>query len=267
MGEQMGVNFGVKESVNSDKNNKEKRDRVDKLRDKDNHYEDSVYDLARTENEFRNDLSLEGISGKAVDKLADKFSDEALRRMKADKERWMDSLTGLRNKNAFKEELPQLLSMEKRTKQNCSVLMIDFDHFKEVNDSLGHLAGDNALKIMADLINNQVRDSDIVYRFGGEEFIVFLPNTTSLTAQVLAEKIRETVQNNVMEIVDEKEEKIHLNKTVSIGVVGTNQLREWDEYKEGDADKFLDKLVGLADSAVFASKAGGRNRVTAYHED
>jgi diguanylate cyclase (GGDEF)-like protein len=120
---------------------------------------------------------------------------------------------------------------------------------------------------MADLINNQVRDSDIVYRFGGEEFIVFLPNTTSLTAQVLAEKIRETVQNNVMEIVDEKEEKIHLNKTVSIGVVGTNQLREWDEYKEGDADKFLDKLVGLADSAVFASKAGGRNRVTAYHED
>lgn len=245
----------------------EKRERVDRLTETDNSYEDSVYDLAEVEHAFREDLKNEGIAGKTVDRLADKFSDETLRRMEADKERWIDSLTGLRSKNAYREEVPQLLSMEKRSKNNCALLMIDFDHFKEVNDKFGHLAGDQILKKIADLIRNQVRVSDVVYRFGGEEFVIFLPNTNSSSAQDLAEKIRKVVRNSNLEIVGEKEEKIILNRTLSIGVVGTDQLSSWDKEDEKNMANVLEEMATRADSAVYASKEGGRDRVTLYREN
>jgi diguanylate cyclase (GGDEF)-like protein len=254
---------GEKKSLNS----MEKRERMDKLKERDNRYEDSIYDLAKAEDEFRKDLAVEGISGKAADKLADKFSDETLGKIEANKERWMDLLTGLRNKNAYKEEIPQLLSMEKRKDRDCSFLMIDLDHFKNVNDSFGHLVGDKVLKKMANLIKDQVRASDIVYRFGGEEFIVFLSDTASLMAQELAERIRTAVKNYSLDIINEKGENIKLNKTLSIGVVGTDQLKDWNKYSEKDATEFLDKMTKFADIAVYAAKTGGRDRVTPYSEN
>lgn len=245
----------------------EKRGRVDKLKKRDNHYEDSVYDLAKAEDEFRKDLAAEGIGGKTADKLADKFSDETLGKIEANKERWMDLLTGLRNRNAYEEEIPQLLSMEKRKNQNCSFLMIDLDHFKNVNDSFGHLFGDKVLKKIADLIKDQVRASDIVYRFGGEEFVVFLSDTASTDAQELAERIRAAVKNYSLDIINEKEENIRLNKTLSIGVVGTDQLKDWDKYGEKNAKEFLNNMIKFADIAVYAAKAGGRNQVVPYSEN
>lgn len=258
-----------KNSETGSKENKimEKRRRADKLGERDSLYEDSIYDLAKVEDKFRKDLAAEGVGGKATDKLADKFSDETLGKMEASRERWIDVLTGLRNKNAYKEEIPQLLSMEKREKKDCSFLMIDFDHFKDVNDSFGHLAGDEVLKKMADIIKGQVRASDIVYRFGGEEFIVFLPDTHSLMAQELAERIRVTVKNSILEVINKKREKVRLNKTVSIGVVGIDQLGGWEEYGKSGAGDFLEKIIKAADTAVYVSKTEGRDRVTLYSEN
>ena len=170
------------------------RKRVTALSEHDNKYTDSVYDLAKTEDSYRDDLREEGVTNpESMARLADRFSDETLKAMEADQEKWMDKMTGLRNKNAYAEEAPQLLSMEKREGQDCSFLMIDFDHFKMVNDGYGHVAGDQALKRMADIINQKVRSSDIVYRFGGEEFLVLLPATTSEGARHIADEIRQEI--------------------------------------------------------------------------
>lgn len=254
------------EVKNEKKEPEEKRNRVNKLKAKDNSYEDTVYDLAKTEDEFRKDLATEGVNRESIDKLSNKFSDETLSKMEANKERWVDLLTGLRNKNAYKEEIPQLFSMEKRRKNDCSLLMIDFDHFRNVNESFGHLVGDEALKKIASLIKDQVRSADIVYRFGGEEFIIFLSDTASLVAQELAERIRATIKSHTFEIVNEEGEQIRLNKTVSIGVVGTDQLEDWNNYNEKSAGDFLKKITEFADRAVYASKAGGRDKTTLYSE-
>jgi diguanylate cyclase (GGDEF)-like protein len=264
MGELIKPNFGAANEKNDSADNKE---RIKKLNEKDNHYEYSEYDLAKAEDGIRKYLVSKGIPGNSLDEVADRFSDVTLEKLEANKEREIDPLTGLRNKKAYEEQLPQLLSMEQRSGKNCSLLMIDFDHFKQVNDSFGHPAGDMALKKMAAIIRDQVRSSDIVYRFGGEEFVVFLPDTVSETAQELAERIRSAVKNHEIGIVDEKGEEISLNKTVSIGVVGTDQLAEWDGYSERDAKDFLDKMTKFSDLAMYASKTGGRNKVTLYGEN
>ncbi|EKE11097.1 MAG: diguanylate cyclase [uncultured bacterium] len=266
MGEQRN-NFFV--PTNEDRERDElirSRARVDKLKETDNHYEDSIYDLATYEDEIRKDLIKEGIKKESLNRLANKFSDAKLGETEANKARWIDVLTGLRNRNAYKEEMPQLFNMEKRMGKDCSILMIDFDHFKKVNDDHGHLAGDETLRKITDLIRKTLRSSDIVFRYGGEEFTVFLLDATSLMAKEVAEKVRAAVEFQDFEITGKNGEKIILNKTVSIGVVGTDQLEDWSTYSESGAKEFLDEMTDRADRAAYASKEEGRNRVTLYSD-
>jgi diguanylate cyclase (GGDEF)-like protein len=243
------------------------RERIADLQRKDNSYDDSAYDIAKAEDAYREKLSKAGVSKKDANDLADNFSDEVLNRIEATKEKWTDNLTGLRNKNAYIEEAPQMLSMEKRQKNDSSFLVIDFDHFREVNNNFGHLAGDEALQKIAAIIKKEARNSDIVYRFGGEEFMVFLPDTPSSLAKSLAERIRAAVENAVIEVTNEKGQEVELKRTISIGCIGTDQLEEWKTYKDSDAKKFLEKMIKFADAAVYESKNSGRNRVTLYEKD
>jgi diguanylate cyclase (GGDEF)-like protein len=198
----------------------------------------------------------------------------------------MDDLTGLRNKNAYLKEVPQYIrekrkqyarsknpNISEERKQSpevpgippqCAVLMIDFDHFKKVNDVHGHLAGDQALQQMARLIQESVRGTDSVYRFGGEEMVVFLPDTPSVQAGQVAEKIRKRIEEATINVTDKEGQPQSLKKTVSVGCVGTDQLDDWGSLRVDRADEFSDMMVKFADQAVYAAKEDGRNRVVLY---
>lgn len=245
----------------------ETRQRVDKLKETDNDYEDSIHKMADKEDKFREVLKNKDIGREAANEIANIYSEEVLEKIEAYKERWIDNLTGLRNKNALKEEVPQLLSMGKRQNNGASFLMVDFDYFKKVNDELGHPAGDQALKKIVEIIKSQVRSADMVYRFGGEEFAIFLSNTASAQAAELAERIRAAVEQTGIELVDDKGQKINLNKTVSIGCVGTDQLEEWSRYTEPEAKNFLELIIKDADQALYEAKQTGRNRVMVHGEN
>ena len=130
-----------------------------------------------------------------------------------------------------------------------SVLMIDIDHFKAINDRYGHLAGDACLKTLAVLLHDCVREADLVARFGGEEFVVLLPDTPADKALLVGERMRrETEARSVATL----EGSAPLQITISVGAATT-----------GEGAQSFDLLVGRADEAVYRAKRAGRNQVCA----
>jgi diguanylate cyclase (GGDEF)-like protein len=133
-----------------------------------------------------------------------------------------------------------------RYKDNLSLLMVDLDHFKSVNDSHGHPAGDRVLQKVAEAMDSQLRASDTLYRYGGEEFVILLPETDRSGALTVAESIRRKVADTVI-VVDG-------NQTITITVsIGVACFPQDTENQEG--------LLKKADQAVYAAKNNGRNRV------
>jgi diguanylate cyclase (GGDEF)-like protein len=159
----------------------------------------------------------------------------------------LDPLTGLYNRRFLEEILERQIAIADRFKQHLSVIMVDIDHFKNFNDSHGHAFGDNALKIISKVISMSVRDSDTVARYGGEEFIIVLPNTEINAAYLLAEKLRNAVEQCTLTNDNGNAEKI----TISLGVSSYPSLA----YSKKE-------LIDAADSALYQSKAKGRNMVT-----
>jgi diguanylate cyclase (GGDEF)-like protein len=157
-----------------------------------------------------------------------------------------DGLTGLYNRREFERRLSVEFERARRYGRPFSVLMLDIDHFKLVNDDYGHQAGDEVLQTVSDLVRLNVRPADIVCRYGGEELVVILPETGEEGAMMVAERVRHTVAEAV--ITAPSGETIHV--TVSIGVAGFPQ----------DAAG-APELVGMADAALYAAKQHGRNRV------
>ncbi len=158
----------------------------------------------------------------------------------------IDALTSCPNKRFFNEFLDREIARSNRHKRPLSVLMIDLDNFKAVNDSMGHLAGDSALKAMATLIRETIRREELFARFGGEEFAIILPETKIEQAVILAEKIRAIVENNQFEFESKK-----FKVTVSIGVATT----------EGDPPATMDQLIHQSDARLYMAKKSGRNKV------
>ncbi|SHJ36722.1 diguanylate cyclase [Parasporobacterium paucivorans] len=154
-----------------------------------------------------------------------------------------DYLTGCYNRAFFEKRAEEELERSTRYHKPISFLMLDLDFFKKINDTYGHIAGDGVLKKFAETINAILRSSDIFARFGGEEFIVLIPETTIDGAVNVAEKICSAIENTVQPM----NEKI----TVSIGVV------------ERNADESLDDLYRRVDQQLYQAKASGRNRVVA----
>ncbi len=154
-----------------------------------------------------------------------------------------DGLTGLLNHRALRERLAEEFVRASRYHQPLSVLMLDLDHFKIINDTRGHEAGDDALRALADVLRGAARESDVVGRYGGEEFIVVLPQTDAGSARPVAERIRAAV-----EAADGPLNAV----TVSIGAC---------TLRADHAD--FAALLRCVDAALYRSKAAGRNQVAA----
>jgi len=156
-----------------------------------------------------------------------------------------DHLTQLFNKRHFEDVLGREVSRSRRHSRPLSLLMMDIDHFKRVNDEFGHHVGDIALRATAGAIRACVRTEDTVARFGGEEIVALLPETTLAQAIVVAEKIRAAVAQNLIAYRDDR-----FSVTVSIGCV------EFDA-SDGDATSF----IARSDAKVYEAKRNGRNRI------
>ena len=165
----------------------------------------------------------------------------------------IDDLTQLYNRRYFFVRFQQELERAKRYQRPLSCLILDLDHFKQVNDTYGHLAGDQVLKEIAHILKTQCRQSDLAGRYGGEEMIVLLPETDAHGAFAIAERIREMIQNH--ETVSAKGQSIRV--TVSIGVAHLNGA------EVGAVDN-PDRIVQYADDALLAAKKKGRNRIKLY---
>ncbi|WP_283150505.1 sensor domain-containing diguanylate cyclase [Silvimonas soli] len=157
-----------------------------------------------------------------------------------------DLMTGLANRRKFFSWIKEIQHQSDRYLQSWSVLALDVDHFKQVNDTYGHDAGDVVLRTLADILRASVRDCDIAARFGGEEFVVVLPQTTQQGAVVVAERIRQSLAQKVI-IANEQE----IRCTISIGIA---------EYRP-HTDLDIDQVLKQADGALYRAKAAGRNRV------
>jgi two-component system, cell cycle response regulator len=156
-----------------------------------------------------------------------------------------DILTGLPNRRYALARLEQEWDAAQRYNRSLSVLMLDLDHFKSVNDTLGHDAGDIVLAHAAKLIKATARTSDVACRLGGEEFLVIATNTDGATAILLAERIRSAIQTH-----QPTELRLIRPVTISIGVAGSVGSKPgWKE------------LIKLADQALYKVKAGCRNAV------
>jgi diguanylate cyclase (GGDEF)-like protein len=124
-------------------------------------------------------------------------------------------------------------------------MMLDIDHFKDFNDNFGHALGDRVLQVVADLCKQSLRETDILGRYGGEEFIILLPETDRHIAQTVAERLRREISQEIIPT-----EKGDLNVTVSIGVAENNELTPT-----------LETLIARADQAMYIAKHKGRNQV------
>jgi diguanylate cyclase (GGDEF)-like protein len=160
-----------------------------------------------------------------------------------------DALTGLYNRRKLDEQLGTELARAVRHGRPLSLLMLDIDHFKRVNDQFGHIAGDGVIRHVAHLAASGLRMSDFIGRYGGEEFVAILPEATVDGAVVVAERIRSTVEGSAATVGD-----LRIPVTVSVGVT---QL--------GTASPTAAGLLGEADEALYQSKNGGRNRVSVHH--
>jgi len=155
-----------------------------------------------------------------------------------------DGLTGAHNKRFFHEALEREVSRSKRYARDLSLILFDIDHFKKVNDTYGHIAGDAVLRQLAALVRANIRREDIFSRVGGEEFAIIVPETAAPDAAAVAGKIRSLVEATEMMF-----DAISIPVTVSLGVAGM------------DSNETSESLYAKADALLYRAKQSGRNRV------
>ncbi len=153
-----------------------------------------------------------------------------------------DALTGLSNRRSFTDRLATLFSLRGRYEMKVAVIMIDIDHFKSINDTHGHLVGDEVLIQMGQILKDSAREADMAARYGGEEFIILCPQTKGEDAAILAERIRAKIEAHSFD---------HGKVTASLGVAEVT-----------DIHSATHELLAAADQALYSSKENGRNRVT-----
>ncbi len=157
----------------------------------------------------------------------------------------IDSLTSIHNYKGFCESLSRDLSRAKRYNRPLSLIFADIDHFKLVNDTFGHLAGDCALKAVAICLKKGLREADYLARYGGEEFAIILPETNIESAFLVAERLREKIKS---QHIVYKDKIISLTMSFGVGSMPSNQ------------DLSSDSLIKMADDALYKAKRQGRNR-------
>lgn len=160
-----------------------------------------------------------------------------------------DQLTGLYNRRYLASHLSAMFDRAYWTGRPLSVMILDIDHFKKINDANGHDAGDRVLQEFAERLSRSVRGIDLACRYGGEEFLIAMPDTDLAFATVVAERLRQEIASGKFAINGGRDE---LEVTASIGIAST---------ESGPADDSAQKLVKRADEALYEAKTGGRNRV------
>ena len=170
------------------------------------------------------------------------------------RENILDPLIGIYNRRHLNLKLAEEIKRAHRYNVQLSMLLLDIDHFKNINDTYGHYIGDLVLKSLGQLLLKNVRETDIVARYGGEEIAVIAPHTSVPTAANLAERLRQAVETSVMVTADEQEDRQAVTISVSIGVAGLDR-------------QIVDKqsLIERADEALYKAKQKGRNRVVVFN--
>jgi two-component system, cell cycle response regulator len=166
-----------------------------------------------------------------------------------------DDLTGLYNRREFDRLLSEEFARSRRTGRPIALIMLDLDRFKEINDSRGHQVGDLVLQHVATVLHRQLRVIDRVARYGGDEFAIILPETTSKGALLVARRLAHIITEEPCRVPGEGSDGSPVTISFSLGVA---------EYP-GDADNQED-LILRSDQALYSSKAKGRSRATGFHE-
>ena len=161
-----------------------------------------------------------------------------------------DTLTNLYNRRYFEERLGLVAQKSFYEGTALSLVMIDIDHFKKINDTFGHTEGDKVLREVSSLLKASVRKKDTVARYGGEEFILILPEAGTEESSMIAERIRRLVESTPFEV-----SRARINLTISLGISNFPSHRA----------RSKEELVKMADQALYDAKRGGRNRVCIYN--
>ncbi len=172
----------------------------------------------------------------------------------------VDTKTGLLNAGTWERESATEVARAVRTHTSLAVALIDIDHFKAVNDSFGHLAGDRALRTVARALPIFLREYDLVGRFGGEEFALLLPQAKALDAYRIAERIRAHIGSMPITVSDDADaEPVRLSISIGVAVLGAR----WDSSSGAQ----LTELLAAADGALYQAKRNGRNQVCVVTEN
>jgi len=177
--------------------------------------------------------------------VADRLREQRLAFTEAQRRAQIDSLTGVLNRRSLLECLDAACLRAQSAGLSVTLLFIDLDHFKRINDTHGHLAGDACLKAIIEPIQSELRQTDVIGRYGGEEFVVILSSADAAVAHPIAERIRARVATTLVEGFGKP-----IQLTCSIGVAASDKLGVWGEH-----------LIAHADIAAYAAKKSGRNRV------
>jgi len=161
-----------------------------------------------------------------------------------------DALTGLLNRRVFLERIDHLFKIAQRDKRDFSVIVVDLDHFKEINDQYGHANGDSALASFGKAVKATIRESDPVCRLGGDEFVFFLPNTSSNHSWFFLERLHAVIR-------EIRFDNLPIRLTASMGLVSF----------PGVSVNTIDEYINLADKAMYCAKQNGRNQTQIFEYD
>lgn len=162
-----------------------------------------------------------------------------------------DKLTGLFNRPYFDVAYKQQIALAKRYKDDFTILFLDIDNFKDINDTYGHAAGDEALRQLGEIINLQKRDSDVAARYGGEEFVLLLTHTDNVSGYIFAERLRQSIENLKF---------YHHDQCISLTISGGIASFPFNSQNP-------EQLLQMADSAVYLSKGAGKNRISHFKKE
>lgn len=202
------------------------------------------------ESYMRSDFLQRQIIREQTERLEENLSEVERRRREAEAHAQIDSLTGLYNRRYFFAMLDFVCNRDRRSPGNTSVLLMDLDHFKTINDTYGHLVGDQVLQGVSQTMRFGIRQGDIPCRYGGEEFAILLPQADLGVATAVGERLREILARTLIPT-----DKGQIGVTTSVGVACL------DEHDEG-----YEVLLERADKALYTAKRAGRNRVCAAGE-
>ena len=208
--------------------------------------------LDNSQRELSERIRIESEREELIARLSKEVTERKLAQDELQKLARTDALTGLFNRRYFFEIAEKEFAESIRYGRPLSVIILDLDLFKEINDTYGHLVGDQALIHIGELLLKAIRTPDTAARYGGEEFVVLLPETESSQAMLFAERLRKLVDDSPTQNGNDS-----ISLTASFGVAG---------YQTKDGETF-DQLISKADQALYMAKGNGRNQVVCYRED